>query len=144
MQKDIQRNGPDNLITKEQKAEVIEIMKRSGSEATLKGIQFIKGPCYYYYDKKLLFGLIPGTGFYIAGKAKNHVRLIEICVTKSQQGKGYGDMLLNDLIKRAKEEGLHKITLRTSRKENAVYFWQKKGATLKGINGDDYEMELFI
>lgn len=139
----IQRNRPDTIITEDLRIAVADIMRNSGSEATIRNINFMRAS-YFYYEGRMLFGLIPGIGFYFAGKGKKHVRLIELAIAETQQGKGYGTMLLNDLIRRTKAVGVKKITMRTPRKETAVYFWQKKGAVLKGITGDDYEMELDV
>lgn len=50
-------------------------------------------------------------GFYIAELVIDEATLMDICVTPSEQGKGFGKILLTEFIKQAKAKGAVKIWL---------------------------------
>lgn len=82
--------------------------------------------------------------FYYATRCRDHVRLIEIAVRSSEQGKGLGRVVLFDLLAAMKKAGLYKLTFRTPIVESAQDFWLHMGARIVDVKGDDYEMELNI
>lgn len=82
--------------------------------------------------------------FYYASRCRDHIRLIEIAVHSEYQRQGMGKMALFDLLSAMKRVGLGKLTFRTPIAEEAQYFWQKMGAKIVDIKGEDYEMELNI
>ncbi len=82
--------------------------------------------------------------FYYATQSRDHIRLIEIAVHQDHQKKGYGRKVLFDLLTEMKKQKYTKLTFRTPINEDACEFWLHIGATITGIKGDDYEMELNI
>jgi GNAT superfamily N-acetyltransferase len=82
--------------------------------------------------------------FYYASKCRDHVRLIEIAVRKEYQKQGLGRVVLYELLKQMKAEGLYKLTFRTPIAEDAQNFWTHVGARIVDVKGSDYEMELTI
>lgn len=82
--------------------------------------------------------------FYYANKARKHYRLVEIAVRKDYQGQGIGKKMLFRLLSQMKSDGVDTLTFRTPINEQAQFFWLKMGATITGVKGDDYEMELKI
>ena len=82
--------------------------------------------------------------FYYATPCRDHVRLIEIAVRSSEQGKGIGKMVLFELLSEMRDAGLYKLTFRTPIAESAQQFWLHIGARIVDVKGTDYEMELTI
>lgn len=82
--------------------------------------------------------------FYYASRCRDHVRLIEIAVRSGYQRQGIGQKMLFRLLSQMKDEGLDTLTFRTPIDEEAQNFWQKMGARITDIKGQDYEMELKI
>lgn len=56
-----------------------------------------------------------------------HFQIQEFCVRSDLQGKGYGSKLLEELVKRLKEESIEHIYLITSKGERTEDFYQSKG-----------------
>lgn len=106
----------------------------------------------YPYFRKMLYNsprtfwceILDDKAFYVANKAKTHARLIAIAVKEEHQGKNIGREALYRLLYRLSQAGLSKLTFRTSRRENAQYFWLKTGARIMDVKGDDYEMEITL
>ncbi|WP_226670231.1 GNAT family N-acetyltransferase [Metabacillus litoralis] len=66
-------------------------------------------------------------------KTNQHVLEIDIAVDQHYQGKGIGRMLLNELMKIAKEKSIHKLALRVlSSNEGAIDFYKKCGFIEQG------------
>lgn len=127
-------------------AAVKDICYNCGSPMAKKSYNYFRR--IHYVTKGKVWGKVWGEttpiGFYYATVSKSHVRLIEIAVRSEYQGNGYGRKLLCDLLRRMKENGLQKLTFRTPIDEQAPNFWLHLGATIKGIKGGDFEMELTI
>lgn len=83
-------------------------------------------------------------GFYLAMRARDHIRLIEIAVMSDCQGQGYGRMMLYDLLKSMKVVGLNTLTMRTPINETAIDFWVHMGAKITGLKQEDYTLEICI
>lgn len=83
-------------------------------------------------------------GFYVANRGRDHVRLVGIAVRSSAQGRGIGKKLFFSLLSRAKQDGLSKVTFRTSIYERAQDFYAKMGCKVVGLKDDDFEMEYSI
>lgn len=107
----------------------------------------------YPYFRRMLYNspdtfwcevLDDGKAFYIANKAKQHVRLIAIAVKQDYQGKRFGEEALFRLLSRVTQAGLDTLTFRTSQHESAQYFWLKQGAKIMDVKGEDYEMQIKI
>ncbi len=50
-------------------------------------------------------------GFYVAEYVAGEATLMEICVTPTEQGKGFGKQLLHTFLSKAKEQGAEKVFL---------------------------------
>ena len=59
-------------------------------------------------------------GFYIGEYVVGEATLMDICVTPSEQGKGYGKILLNQFLVQAKKQGATKIFLEVRAKNIAA------------------------
>lgn len=97
---------------------------------------------YHRFPKCVVAEILDDKVFYVASKAKNHWRLIGIAVKKQHQGEGLAKTALFRLLYRLRRAGLDTLTLRTSKQEDAQFFWLKIGARIIDINGGDYEMEI--
>lgn len=75
---------------------------------------------------------------------KKHFRLVEFCVKKDCQKQGYGKFLLNELEKECYKRKVSKITLRTSRTEDARSWYERHGFQVVGIINNDWEMEKIL
>ncbi len=118
-----------------------QIAKESGSEAVNN--QYLR-KAKFNGGKNFAIEFIGEVGFYAGIYGKNHFRLIEIAVKKSEQGKGYGKKLLQRIAYQCRKRGIHKITLRTRKNESAKDFYKKYGGKITGTIDDDYEMEIKI
>lgn len=83
-------------------------------------------------------------GFYYAMRCRTHIRLIEIAVVESHQGKGIGKAILYSLLQEMKKADVKKLTFRTPMNEPAHKFWLHIGGVIMDVKGSDYEMELTI
>lgn len=65
-----------------------------------------------YFGEKLQDKLTDADiGFYIGEYVLGEATLMDVCVLPSEQGKGYGKVLLNQFITQAKQQGATKIFL---------------------------------
>ncbi len=66
-----------------------------------------------YFGEKLSMNLPsdPVIGFYVGEYVLGEATLMDICVTPSEQGKGYGKVLLNQFLAQAKKLGTTKVFL---------------------------------
>ncbi len=104
----------------------------------------LKNPDNYFYVIELENKII---GYIIAGEYEESYHLKNIAIKKEYQGKGYGKFLLNNLIRKAKEEKKKFIFLEVRvSNERAIKFYEefgfKRNRLLKGYYGykeDGYE-----
>ena len=104
----------------------------------------------YPYFRRMMYNssatfwceVLDDKAFYVANKARNHVRLIAIAVKSEYQKQGIGEKVLFRLLHRVSSSGLDTLTFRTSMHENGQYFWLKQGAKIMDVNGEDYEMQI--
>ncbi len=59
-----------------------------------------------------------------------YAHLEDICISSSQRGKGYGKLIVNKLISRAKELKCYKVTLDCA--DNNIIFYEKCGLEKRG------------
>ena len=66
-----------------------------------------------YFSEKLSMNLPsdPAIGFYVGEYVLGEATLMDICVTPSEQGKGYGKVLLTQFLAQAKKLGTTKVFL---------------------------------
>lgn len=81
-------------------------------------------------------------GFYFLRVGIKHTRLIEFAISKNCQRNGFGKLMYEHLLQNARCKGIHKITLRTSKYEPAINFWEHMGAKVCGFKNDDYGLEI--
>lgn len=120
-----------------------EICYDCGSPVSKAAYNYFR-TAYHYNRDKVWAEIYDAKALYFATRAKNHVRLIEIAVRSSEQGKGLGKQVLLRLLSRMKAAGLQKLTFRTPIDEAAKGFWAHIGARIVDVKGTDYEMELTI
>lgn len=138
------------IVWERDKDTVKAICYGCGSAMTRKHYAFLH--CIFYYGKQRVGGcgtklkaeLFGNIGMNVCTAAKDHWRLIQIALKADCQGKGIGRMLLNRLLLRMKENGVCRLTFRTSMKEAALKWWLDNGASIVGTKGQDFEMELNI
>lgn len=99
---------------------------------------------FHQCGDKVWAEMLDDKALYFATRAKDHVRLIEIAVRSSEQGKGVGKEVLMRLLSRMKANGLYRLTFRTPMAEASKDFWLHIGARIMDVKGTDYEMELTI
>jgi GNAT superfamily N-acetyltransferase len=114
-----------------------------GSPVSKAAYNYFRTALHYSPDK-VWAEMLDDKALYFATRAKNHVRLIEIAVRSSEQGRGVGKEVLFRLLSRMKRAGLYKLTFRTPIVEEAQNFWLHLGARIIDVKGEDYEMELTI
>lgn len=119
------------------------IAKESGSAILEKETGYLDR-AKFFGGKQFVSEMLGDFAFYAGTIGKKHFRLIEIAVKQSEQGKGYGRLMMFRIIALCRKRGLNKITLRTNRTENAVNFYKRFGGEITGIKGEDYEMEILI
>lgn len=122
---------------------VKRIAKAAESPAIKGAAGYISFLRYHSKEKCFCF-IVDDTAFLFGTFAKNHFRLSEIAVEKSNQKKGYGSFMLSLLFEECAKRGISTITLRTSKQEKAHLWYKKLGAEYTGTKGDDYEMRFVI
>lgn len=81
----------------------------------------------------------------MAIKRKNTVRSVFTVVRQDRQKEGIGNILHRRRLRRCMEAGISTLRMRTSQNERAIDYWtQKQGATIVGLNGNDFELEFRI
>lgn len=92
-----------------------------------KKIQEVYGFCIYYCnDYKNLTGFIT-----------------LIIINKNHRNKGYGEKLLNYVIKDIKNNGFNKLSLNVNKyNKKAIKLYKKKGFVETELNDDEYKMIL--
>ena len=145
MQNALQENGTDDVNVRPNYDEKLfkEIAQQSGAPSLVKDAVYIRTERFYYKSGFVSFA-IGDQAFFAGVVGKEYFRLFIIAVRKQSQGKGYGKAMMHRIIQLCKKRGLHKITLRTNRNENAVSFYKRYGGRIIGIKGDDYEMEIQV
>lgn len=88
--------------------------------------------------------IIDDCAFFAGNLCKNHFRLYEMAVEKSEQKKGYGSLMIHRMKKLCKQNGIGKITCRTSKQETAIMFYKKHGGVIVGEKDGDYEVEIKV
>lgn len=67
-------------------------------------------------------------GFVVYSIVQDIAEIIDIAIIKEEEGKGIGSKLINTVIEKAKELGLHSISLEVREdKERAIGFYEKEG-----------------
>ena len=125
------------------KEKIREIAKACGSKAVKQSVSFLER-MNYLQPEKMVVEIIDGVAFYGAVICKNHLRLYEIAVKSEYQKRGYGRLMIQRLKKVCRENGLERITFRTSKAEDAVKFYRRIGADIIAEKFDDWEMELKV
>lgn len=120
-----------------------DIAKQCGSK-NVKSTYSYLDVMNYHSKGKFKCEIIDDCAFFAGSIAKHHFRLIEMAVKEGTQKKGYGTLLIMRMKKLCIKNNLSKITLRTSKEETAINFFEKQGAKIIGEKGNDYEMEIKI
>lgn len=120
---------------------VYGIAKECGSAVVKKTVSYISAP-FISGSEKFICEVIDDCAFWAASVCKKHLRLYEMAVKQEKQKQGYGKAMILRMKKVCRENGLEKITLRTSKTEGAMGFYAKNGGTIVGEKGDDYEVEI--
>lgn len=67
-------------------------------------------------------------GFVVYSIVQDIAEIIDIAIIKEEEGKGIGSKLINTVIEKAKELGLHSISLEVREdNERAIGFYEKEG-----------------
>ena len=131
------------IVQKYDREVIKEIAKGCGSKNVKSTYSYLDVANYHSKDK-FKCEIIDGCAFFAGLMAKHHFRLIETAVKEEAQKKGYGSLIIMRMKMLCIKNNLSKITLRTSKEENAVNFFRKHGAVIVGEKGNDYEREIKI
>jgi GNAT superfamily N-acetyltransferase len=143
MQEIIHSNRRYHVITGYNAELIANVLKNCGSEATKATLNYVRA-VKFYSGKNFYSISCENKGILIGNYTKTHFRLAELAVVKEEQGKGMGTALLNKLKADCIKRRILKITLRTSRNEDAYKWYQIQGGQITGVNGSDYEMEISL
>lgn len=125
-------------------AEAVDRIARTSEAESVKGaanylqIPFIGGA------KGFRCEIIDDCAFFAGNLCKKHFRLYEMAVEKESQRNGYGSFMIHRMKKLCKENGIGKITCRTSKQETAIMFYKKHGGIIVGEKDGDYEVEIKV
>ena len=122
---------------------VERIARNCDSKSVKDGVAFLRR-INIFEPERFYCEVIDDVGFFAGLICKDHFRLYEIAVENEYKGKGYGKIMLLRVKKICWEHGLTRITLRTSKEENAVNFYRKFGGKITGQKKNDWEMELKV
>lgn len=143
MQETVQRSWNYNVKFDFNKDKIKKIAKACGSATLKKTFDYIF--FLQYHCGNNFYGLtVDETAFLYGSFEKRHFRLAEIAVEEENQHKGYGSFMMSILFEECAKRGIHEITLRTSKSENAHLWYRKLGAEYVGIKDNDYEMRFII
>lgn len=131
------------IVKKYDKETIKKIVKNCGSK-NVKNTYSYLDVINYRSKEKFYCEILDDVAFFAGTIGKKHFRLIECAVDSENQKKGYGKLLIYRIKSLCKNCNLNKITLRTSKEENAVYFFLKMGGNIIGEKDNDYEMELYL
>lgn len=132
----------DMKIEKQFDEKKVEYIARNcGSKSVKQSIVYLRR-AHYNNPSKFVCVIVDDCAFYAGTICKSHFRLLELAVMEDEHRKGYGRILIGLMRQLCKQNGLEKITFRTSRKEDALYFYEKMGAKIVKIKDEDFEMEL--
>lgn len=137
------RDGIMNIEKNYDKKKVEYIAKNCGSESVKKSFSYLD-KMQYYNPSKFVCVIVDDCAFFAGTICKKHFRLIELAVCEENHKKGYGRKLIGIMRQLCKQKGLEKITFRTSRKEDALYFYEKMGAKIVKMKEEDFEMEIIL
>lgn len=123
------------------------ICKESGSPVVAKEANFIRRAIWNTKDhpENLWCEIYDDCAFWMAIKCKNTVRSVFTVVRQDRQKEGIGNILHRRSLRRCMEAGISTLRRHTSQNERAIDYWtQKQGATIVGLNGNDFELEFRI
>ena len=120
---------------------VEQIARASGSKAVRGSIAYLRR-AHYNNPQTFVCEVFDGQAFYAGSMARKHFRLYEMAVVEGAQGSGYGKLMVARMRALCQKYGAEKITLRTSREEDAINFYHKMGGVVTGIKDNDYEVEI--
>lgn len=140
MWREFDRNNMDDVRLLE------NLCRDSGSPSVAREAAYIRKAIWLTKDKpqNLWCEIYDDIGFYLCTRCKSHVRGILTVVHKDYHGHGIGKIINDRRLLRMKYCGIQTFKFRTNINERAINFWQRQGARIVGLKGDDYEMELTI
>lgn len=122
-----------------------DICRKSGSNRVKQSAAFLRTAQWYGKEKNnFIAETIDDIAFYAGTFCKSHFNLVDCAVEQQKHGQGYGRVLFSRMKQKCLERNIRLIRLRTSIDETAVDFWQKMGAEIVGLKGDDYVMEIHL
>lgn len=105
--------------------EQVERIARNCGSKSLKSAgswyRFIK----YHAGDRFLGFCVDNTAFLFGSFARKHFRLAELAVETSNQGKGYGRLMLEILFQECIARDIYAVTFRTSAFESARLWYEK-------------------
>ena len=122
---------------------VERIARNCDSKSVRDGVAFLRKSAFET-PEKFYCEIIDEVCFFAGYVGKESFRLYEIAVENEYKGRGYGRIMMFRLRKLCSKKGISKITLRTSKDENAVSFYRKFGGKITGQKKNDWEMELKV
>ena len=123
-----------------------DICRKSGSPSVAKERAYIRRAIYLTKDKpdNLWCYIYNDCAFYMCTRCSKHIRGILTVVREDMHRKGLGKLINNHRLRKMKQTGVDTFKFRTNQNEDALKFWLAQGATIVGVNGNDFEMELKI
>lgn len=123
-----------------------DICRKSGSPSVAKERTYTSRAIYLTKDKpdNLWCYIYNDCAFYMCTRCSKHIRLIFTVVREDMHRKGLGKLINNHMLRKMKQAGIDTVTFRTNQNEDALKFWLAQGATIVGVNGNDFEMKLKI
>lgn len=125
------------------RANVEDIAKNCGADSVKKSISYIGAP-FISGNEGFICETFDDVGFFAGTMCKKHFRLYEIAVKEEAHGNGYGKAMILRIKQLCRENGVQKITLRTSKKETAIFFYRRMGGIIVGEKKGDYEVEIKV
>lgn len=131
------------IETKYEKKKVEEIAKNCGSKSVKSSYTYLD-KMYYYNPSKFVCVIVDDCAFFAGTLCKKHFRLLELAVKEENQKMGYGKKLMGMMKQMCRKKEIEKITFRTSRQEDALYFYERMGAKIVKMKDEDFEMEIIL
>jgi GNAT superfamily N-acetyltransferase len=132
-----------NIVRGFDKKTVEEIARMCGADSVRGSISYISAP-FICENKNFLCEVFDERAFFAGTMCRKHFRLYELAVKEDYQKKGYGVAMITRIKQLCRKHGAEKITLRTSKYENAINFYKRIGGTIVGEKDDDYEVEIKV
>lgn len=121
------------------------ICRKCGSKRVRQSAAYLRAAQWQAQGKGTFIAETIGDfAFYAGTFCKSHFNLVDCAVEQEKHGQGIGTILVSRMKEKCQERNIRMIRLRTAIDETAVDFWQKQGAKIVGLKGDDYVMEIHL